>query len=373
MALDWLANLILAEKADALIVAGDIFDIGNPPNYARRLYYQFLTKLLGTSCRHIVIIGGNHDSPSTLEAPKELLEALNIHVVGAAGNEVEESILELYSKDGKLEAVVAAVPFLRDKDLRYSVSGETAQARITAIRAGIKDYYQNMGYAMRPYDALGIPILATGHLYLKGVLPDRERQNIYIGDYENIEAEQFPEVFDYIALGHIHRAQSFQKAHYSGSLLPLSFSETADQKIVKRIDFKDRNPYISDLPVPIFRRLKSIEKPLEELKTRLLQLHSDYRHQLPTWVDAVIVSDVPIPGLDNDLKDFAEPLHLELLKIRSTHNPYAGLENDAIIDLKELHPLLVFEQKCVQDGYNEADIQLLKETFLELQHSMDEE
>ncbi|NJL73979.1 MAG: exonuclease subunit SbcD [Saprospiraceae bacterium] len=373
MALQWLAETIQATKADALIVAGDVFDIGNPPNYARRLYYQFLTKLLGSTCRHVIIIGGNHDSPSTLEAPKDLLEALNIHVVGAAGSEIEDQIIELRSEAGNIEAVVAAVPFLRDKDLRYSVSGETAQARIDAIRKGIKEYYQNIGIALLPYQSLNIPILATGHLYLKGIRPDQERRNIYIGDFENIDASQFPTIFDYVALGHIHRAHSIGYAHYSGSLIPLSFSETADHKIVKFLDFQGKQPIITDIPVPLFRRLKSIEKPLETLKQRLLKLHEDYQHQLlPVWVDAVVVADTPIPDVDSELRAFAEPLHLELLKIRTSYNHYGSLAAEEVIDLKALNPATVFNQKCIKDGYHESDIQLLQATFLELQAWMDE-
>ena len=123
-ALDWLADTIRTQEVDALIVAGDIFDINNPPNYARTMYYRFLTSLLGTSCRHIIITGGNHDSPSMLNAPRELLRLLNIHVVGAVGDALEEELVELKDSEGELELVVAAVPFLRDRDLRFSQAGE---------------------------------------------------------------------------------------------------------------------------------------------------------------------------------------------------------------------------------------------------------
>jgi len=80
-ALDWLRQTIIEQEIDVLLVSGDIFDIGNPPSYARHLYYRFLTSLQGTYCRHVVITGGNHDSPSMLNAPKELLEILNVYVV----------------------------------------------------------------------------------------------------------------------------------------------------------------------------------------------------------------------------------------------------------------------------------------------------
>ena len=92
MALDWLLDTITQNEVDGLVVAGDIFDIGNPPNYARRMYYRFLTQLIHTSCRHVLITGGNHDSPAMLNAPRELLQALNIHVVGAATENLEDEL-----------------------------------------------------------------------------------------------------------------------------------------------------------------------------------------------------------------------------------------------------------------------------------------
>jgi exonuclease SbcD len=81
--LDWLAEFIQTENIDALLVAGDIFDTSMPSNRAQELYYRFLCKVSASCCRHIVVIAGNHDSPSFLNAPKELLRALNVHVVGS--------------------------------------------------------------------------------------------------------------------------------------------------------------------------------------------------------------------------------------------------------------------------------------------------
>ena len=169
MALDWLHETIILEKVDILIVAGDIFDIGNPPSYARTLYYRFLTKLQGSPCRHIIIIGGNHDSPAMLNAPKELLEILNVHVIGAATGDIEDEIITLLDEKGDLEAVIAAVPFLRDRDIRQSVTGETGLERMAKVQAGIINHFKEAGKAVAPYTKKNVPILATGHLYAKAV------------------------------------------------------------------------------------------------------------------------------------------------------------------------------------------------------------
>ena len=138
MALDWLREVIIAEKADALIVAGDIFDNGNPPHPARKLYYNFLTSLLHTTCRHVVVVAGNHDSPGMLDAPRELLEYLNIRVVGAAAENFQQHCLELKSAKGKLEAVVVAIPFLRDRHLLPSGSVDRPPGRVQRIHTGIR-------------------------------------------------------------------------------------------------------------------------------------------------------------------------------------------------------------------------------------------
>lgn len=372
LALDWLLQIIEKEAIDCLIVAGDIFDVGNPPNAARRLYYRFLTQLLSTSCQHVIIIGGNHDSPAMLNAPKELLSALNIHVIGTATKHIEDQIIELRDKKDELKAVVAAVPFLRDKDLRSSVSGETGLERIAAIRAGIKAHYEKIGKVIEKYTHFNVPLIGTGHLYLKEVGKQEGRDNIYIGDCENITAAQFPTVFDYIALGHIHRAYHYGKVHYSGSLIPLSFSETKDDKVVKIITFDERIAITNPLTVPLFRRLKTIVLPFEKAKERLLQLHEDYKDGLPVWVDVLITDDRTIPNLDIQLYDLVRDLNVELLKVRASYQSIGLLIDKPLIDLKDLQPIDVFLKKCESEGLQAGEIQELTLAFKELQNWMQE-
>ena len=74
--LEWLIEFIREEKIDALLVAGDVFDTTTPNNQVQEMYYRFLSEVSRTGCRHVVIIGGNHDSPSFLNAPRQVLKAL---------------------------------------------------------------------------------------------------------------------------------------------------------------------------------------------------------------------------------------------------------------------------------------------------------
>lgn len=378
LALDWLAKTISEFDVDVLLVAGDVFDIGNPPNYARRMYYRFLTGLLASPCRQVVITGGNHDSPSMLEAPRELLQALNMHVIGAAPEEQKDVLVELQDDNGDLLAVVAAVPFLRDRDLRYGVAGETGQERIARIREGLAKYYRNLGELALKYDGAKVPRLAMGHLFAKGAYASAKQDNIYIGDTENIDAAAFPEVFDYVALGHLHRAQTVgerETVRYSGSILPLSFSEKKDDKGIYLIDFE--GPVLKEttfIQAPVFRRLKTIEGDLEKVKQSLRRFNDKGNRLLRPWVEVIVHTEEMIPQLDVELKEFTAAMDLELLKIRIDRSAYQALDDQAVPheNLKDMDELEVFRKKCHSYGCPPEEMEELEATFLELREWMNE-
>ena len=117
--LAWLKERIVELGAQCLVIAGDIFDTTTPPIEARRQYFRFLASLLETDCKNIVLIGGNHDSGALLDAPRDLLEALNIQMVGSLGERpVEELVKELTDASGNVVGISAAVPYVRETELR---------------------------------------------------------------------------------------------------------------------------------------------------------------------------------------------------------------------------------------------------------------
>ena len=372
LALQWLYETILQERADALILAGDVFDNGNPPHPARKLYYNFLTSLLNTSCRHIVIIGGNHDSPGMLDAPRELLEYLNIRVVGAASENLEQDCLLLQNAAGELEAVVAAIPFLRDRDLSPSVGGESTLDRIQRIQTGIRQRYQDMGALLEPYRAQNVPILATGHLYAPGAQASDKQDNLYLGNTENLDVDTLPDLFSYVALGHIHRPQAVagnQRVRYSGSLIPLSFSETKDEKGVYCLEFEGHTlSEVRFLPAPTFRRLKTIQGTLAEVEDKLQVFANKEREALPAWVEVIVQSPVFIPQLDSHLRTLVKDWPLEILKIR-LERQYQALDEqlDAVVEsLESLDVLEVFRKRAEKDQRSEEEWTELEATFREL-------
>ncbi|MEY4903326.1 MAG: hypothetical protein RLZZ292_1141 [Bacteroidota bacterium] len=398
-ALDWLLTTIQQEKIDVLLVAGDVFDTNSPPASAQKLYYQFLFRLMQTACRHAVIIGGNHDSPSMLQAPKELLSALNIHVVGAASDRLEDEMIELRDKNGNIEAVIAAVPFLRDRDLRTSISYETMTDRTERIKQGIYTHYEKIAtlcnnYAkitvenekinsLRNNYANKIPIVAMGHLFATGSIASDKQDNIYVGNIENINGDEFSGVFDYVALGHIHYPQAvggLEHVRYSGSLIPLSFSEIRDKKSVTIVEIltneknkKTVTPTI--LKLPTFRKLIKIEGDLEKVKSDLAKFAEtqNEKNEARAWVELLILSDQLLPNIDPELRDFAKKMPLELLKIRVQATlDYQAL--DAALGeqyLEDLDPTEVFRRRCQAQGRPPEEMLALEEAFLELRQAME--
>ncbi|MCI5129450.1 MAG: exonuclease subunit SbcD, partial [Candidatus Electrothrix sp. AUS3] len=124
---DWLYNTIVEHQVDILLVAGDIFHTTTPSNKAQQLYYDFLCRIAASSCRHLVVTAGNHDSPTFLNAPRELLRVLHIHVLASLPASLAEEVLVLKDQAGEPEAIICAVPFLRDREIRTATAGQNME------------------------------------------------------------------------------------------------------------------------------------------------------------------------------------------------------------------------------------------------------
>ncbi len=142
--LTWLAETIQQYEIDALLVAGDVFDTSAPSNRAQELYYRFLCRMAASSCRHVVVIAGNHDSPSFLNAPKELLKALDVHVVGSVTSDPQDEVLVLRNQQDAPELIVCAVPYLRDRDIRVAEAGESVEDKERKLIDGIGDLRERL-------------------------------------------------------------------------------------------------------------------------------------------------------------------------------------------------------------------------------------
>ena len=381
--LEWLVQTVKDQQVEVLVVAGDVFDTGSPSNQALELYYSFLLTMQQTSCRDIVVVGGNHDSPATLNAPARLLRHLRVHVVGCVPDCFEDQVLVLDDAAGQPGLVVCAVPFLRDRDVRLSVPGETAEEREARIKQGIADHYARLSEVEQVWQLkdLGLPVLATGHLYAAGAAPSDSERTIHVGNLGQVTADHFPTVFDYVALGHLHRPQRVggrEHIRYSGSPIPLSFSEIDHPKEVLLLDFADgKLAGLQPLPVPGARRLVRFHGTLEEV-TQGLTNYDNAGFLLPAWADVQIHSELTqlevadalllvIQTLDRQQLEVLARRHLRLIKLRALG---ADAETDEPLtpSLHDFTEREVFGQRLAAEP--EASRAELLRTFDELLEGM---
>lgn len=266
---DWLIQTIQKEKIDILLVSGDIFDQANPSQAAFKLYYDLLKKLIQLDCK-IIITGGNHDSSSVLNAPAELLKSFNISVIGNARDELQEMFVSFEKDQQKL--VVAAVPYLSDRDIRKSAPGETYATKVEKIKEGLRSYFSLINEHYQKHHEEHF-FIVMGHLYVQGSTLSESERDIQIGNQAGVEAEMFGGIPHYVALGHIHKPQVISKAaniHYCGSPIPLSFSEREDCKQVNILTLENnRLKNLEILPIPNFRNLVTFEGNLEEVMEKI--------------------------------------------------------------------------------------------------------
>lgn len=378
--LDWLITTIEQEKVEVLLMAGDVFDSGAPSNTALKQYYNFLTKVCATCCRHIIITGGNHDSVSTLNAPKELLDCFNIKVIGGATPDPLDELIELRNKQGDFELVVCAVPFLRDRDVRLSVPGESGEEREARIKQGIAAHYQAFVPYLQPYKEKQIPVLAMGHLFAAGGTASESEKEIHIGNLGQIGADQFPKEFDYVALGHLHRPQKVNNTghiRYSGSPIPLSFSEVSDKKVVFILDFeKNRLAELREIEIPCARKLVRFKGPLEKVKQQLA-VYDNSTYTLTAWAEIQLELDAPLPNLHQQLEEvLALKPELQVLinrpPIIKTARQLLAQQVREEVDLHTLKEKDVFLKRC-ESTFPDSDHTELLSTFSELMELMEQE
>ncbi len=322
--LDWLSDTIETQAVDVLVVAGDIFDNSTPSNRAQELYYRFLCKVANSCCRHVVVIAGNHDSPSFLNAPKELLRALNVYVVGAMTERPEDEVIVLHDGQNNPEAIVCAVPYLRDKDIRTVEAGETIDDKNAKLMEGIQKHYAEVvAIAEQKSSELilksKIPIIAMGHLFAAGgqTVEGDGVKELYIGSLAQVAKEVFPPSIDYLALGHLHVPQCVggtDHIRYSGSPIPMGFGESRQQKRVVLIEFGETAPLVQDLPVPCFQQLERVTGSLDEIHKRLEKLKQD---DSSAWLEIEYTGKDVIGNIREMLDETLAGSGMEILRVKN--------------------------------------------------------
>ena len=320
--LDWLADLIEHQDIDVLLVAGDVFDNSTPSNYSQGLYYGFLCRVAALPKRHVVVTAGNHDSPSFLNAPKELLKFLNVHVVGNAAENPEDEVIVLPGPDQEPSLIVCAVPYLRDRDIRTAEAGESAEDKERKIIEGIREHYRTVCEAAEQKRArLGkfVPIVAMGHLFTAGgqrVDGDGVRE-LYIGSLAQVKTDVFPESIDYLALGHLHVPQKVGGSdfiRYCGSPLPIGFGEAQQEKHVVIVEFSNNSPIVTNVPVPGFQELKTLRGDWQAIESAVYDLK---KQGSTAWLEIVYEGGEIAGNLRERLDEAIEGTGLEILRVKN--------------------------------------------------------
>lgn len=322
--LTWLAEMIQRNEIDVLLVAGDIFDTSAPSNRAQELYYRFLWKVAASSCRHVIIVAGNHDSPSFLNAPKALLKALDVHVIGSPSESLEDEVLVLRNGQGVSELIVCAVPYLRDKDIRVAEAGESVEDKERKLLVGIRDHYAaTAALAEQKRRELGvdIPIVATGHLFAAGgqTIEGDGVRDLYVGSLAHVSAGIFPVSFNYLALGHLHVPQKVNGSEimrYSGSPLPMGFGEARQQKSVCQVEFRSTTASVQLVDVPVFQKLERIKGDWDSIST---QIHKLSEAVSQAWLEVIYEGEEVIGDLRERLEIAITGTQMEILRVKNNH------------------------------------------------------
>ena len=303
--LDFLLKVIREEHIEAVIIAGDVFDSNLPSNRATEQYYNFLVSARDAGVKNLIVTAGNHDSASFLEAPAHVLKKFAVHVSGKVDSEkVDSAIIPLQTEDGAIAAVVCAVPYLRDSDIRRAVSGEDIEAQENRRLEGVIAWYEKVcARAEELYP--GVPLIATGHFYADEVN--------YYKSLQAVPVSRLPENIDYLALGHLHVPQQIEgkiNARYSGALLQMDFKDFNDIKKLLILDSDKLKEDPVEVMIPCFQRIEKISGTLDELREKIEEFSKCGES---VWVYAFHTGDFE-PRLSYILSGFCANTQVSVIK-----------------------------------------------------------
>lgn len=371
----WLIETIKSQRVNALVVAGDIFDTGTPPSYARELYNELVLQVQGLGCQ-LILLAGNHDSVATLNESGRLLAYLDVSMIAKVSDDPSEHLIETKDEQGNVIALICSLPFIRPRDIQQSKLGQSSRDKQVELQQQIKSLYQSVyECAVEKQQVLAeegtkVPIIATGHLTVVGATTSESVRDIYVGTLDAFPAIEFPPV-DYLALGHIHKPQKVAKSEhlrYCGSPIPLSFDELGQQKKVLIAEFDEgKFTRVEEVPVPIFQPMASLKGDLssvtEQIEQAIVSFDIDETSKQSLWLELVVDSQQMRADLNAQIESLTAQLPVEVLRLRKQQIGVQSLA-DAIektITLEELGVEEVFEQRIVLAKENEQLEQALAE------------
>ncbi len=376
----WVLDEVEDKAVDLLLIAGDLFDTGTPPSYARTLFNTLVLGLRERHCR-LLVLGGNHDSVATLSEGVHLLRTLDAEVRPVAAEGVQ-SLYRARNRSGAVEALIIACPYLRARDLLQRQAGESAEDKQHALTEALRDHFAAC-YAAALEEARRVdpplPIILTAHLTVVGGVLSESVRDIYIGTLDAFPAALLPPA-DYTALGHLHRPQQINSAQpvcYSGSPLPLSFDESHGRKSMQLLEVEPGAPIrCSTLDVPCFQPIAVLEGNLADLEQAFAQLAASRAPAAgqTIWVQVSVAEDDYLNDLVARLEAMSEGLPVEILRTcRVRSHRQQGIEAETVREtLGELEPLEVFQRRLAQETLDDGRKSLLTQAFNEIVSTLHE-
>lgn len=352
----FLRKTIIDRNIDTLIIAGDIYDTMNPNNEAETMYYSFLASILDTPCSDIIVIAGNHDSPSKLVSSSPILKKLHVHVFSSV-KDLEPLILEN-------KAIILPVSFPRDQEIRSIKEGESTDDSEDRVKKNIASLYSSLVEKARSLNK-NLPIIATGHLAVENaVLGEEKKNDLYIGGLGVVSSSIFSPFISYTALGHIHKSQSLNSNNtirYSGSPIPMSFGEVGYKKTITYVEIEEKVK-VEEIEIPIFRNLYSLKGEVKEIKESLIKMKNEKKEG---WI-SISLDGESSPLFKDEIEEILKDTNLKVLVVKYLSIKKKIEEKEKlVVSLNEVSELDVFKMLL-----NEKNIEEGKDDLIELFESV---
>jgi DNA repair protein SbcD/Mre11 len=277
-----IADIAAASEVDAVLVAGDVYELSAPSAQAQHLVVQTLLRMRRAGAE-VIVIAGNHDHGPTFEAYRPLMGVAGVTLAGAVRSPDKGGVIRFTARSDGADTQVAVVPFLsqryavRAAEIVANSPSENARAYDEQVRQVVATL--TAGFGGGTVNLVMAHVTCVGGSFGGG---ERPAQSIF--EY-SVPATIFPVSAHYVALGHLHRRQSLPShapVHYSGSPLAVDFGEEANTSVVCLVEAAPSAPArVTDIPVTAGRRLRTVHGTVAELAAAAGSFGEDY---LRVWV-----------------------------------------------------------------------------------------
>ena len=246
--LQQIISIAVREKANAVVIAGDVYDRAIPSAEAVTLLDEFLSELIANKIQ-VLMISGNHDSPERVGFADKILEKQGLYIAGVTAQGVKKIVLQ--DEYGPINFVL--IPFVKPAVVGAKNSQEAMEMMLQQVDNKIER-----------------SVLVTHYFVTEqGKSPELSdsETTINVGGLDNVEASLF-KAFNYVALGHIHKSQQIGKysVYYAGTPMKYSFSETNQTKGINFVEIDgEGNVKVQQIPIELLHDMRKIKGDLQEL------------------------------------------------------------------------------------------------------------